>query len=1091
MSIVKTIIHNFGLNTGYSELDSSSIDFPVKRNILGQKKMIDVSVEFFKIESIVCSPYLEIDKANILKIKFLGNIGKEGTDINEGTDIKNFHLTTYNTPYQILINHNAILDCSDLEQNSANISFKASFSINGEIISKDYSVTISLAKAKPNCVVGFEPQKDIKYKHDNIIAGTLYIENTCEYRYAELAAVNLNVKYPLEFADDIVSFGQIKEIIESAPYYENSGLREDNEEPISILKISRQSNQQLELKRITAQNKISIPVYLDLERLVNPDAEYIDEKFVLVVKNILNDVTEEPTDCYVRIHRDFTRTRLFVTCNNLNIDNNSKNSYGHYNWIHHQTGKKERFAGVMRVVNIQIGNEATNKGISKDSAVIVKDIKLYPLYNEHEIISNAEFLDEKFIEDKIHILKNGVNSCINYSCKLLHKNISDIPNNVSKITFNIEFDYIEDEKGNYCVEEMVWSHFKAEAIIEVEKDPGSEWLCVDYGTSATVAVFGDGTDNNFQLLELNNRNKEIIEEREENPKFRTPRFESGEHFLSSNIMLQSNTPSIDANSCEKSLVYLSPSEPRFHAKVFRLPYMKALVGYKNLPNADNYSQFRYKIHESDKETVNFDDVPLEVDKIFRSAYRSLFKDYIIACIPKGKEVNKIVLTIPNTYTPHHIEYLRKIVKAEIPTLREDYIWFVSESDSIAYYYLKNWGLFNKDRKESYDSKIEHVLVYDMGAGTLDLTYLSIEHSESGDKKVTMLSKLGLNKAGNYLDYVLAKVLVEEYPNKFPKEILSHTNDDTMQNLLGKLKFFIKNELKPNLFKSDSITFSAWNGQRIMEQDFDNEELDLTLIRSNRIIKDFVDECTDMLFERFTKISGLGSDESPIDTLIMTGRSIQFGDIKKRLQHKIDTWNDDKHCVSLEINGDKLKTVVSQGALYYAALYGKRTSSVILRNKNIYAKYGVLYEDRKNRWTYQPLIDSETKSTRRSVAKTGQQNGMQIYTYDTDRFSADETTNDICLDMRNTVEAYLVQCYSPDPAKDYEDDERRNDYISVMAAFNPESVCQDKRNVHIRLVIDENNEMIFTAGDMEFEASAPIKIDVETNNTFKHSMWPYA
>ena len=131
--------------------------------------------------------------------------------------------------------------------------------------------------------------------------------------------------------------------------------------------------------------------------------------------------------------------------------------------------------------------------------------------------------------------------------------------------------------GNYGIEEMAWSHFKAESVVELEKDPGSEWLCVDYGTSATVAVFGDGTDNNFQLLELNNRNKEIIEERE-TERFRTPRFESGEYFLSSNIMLQSNTPSIDADSYDKSLVYLSPSEPRFHATGFRLPYMKALVG---------------------------------------------------------------------------------------------------------------------------------------------------------------------------------------------------------------------------------------------------------------------------------------------------------------------------------------------------------------------------------------------------------------------------------------------------------------------------------------------------------------------------------
>jgi hypothetical protein len=1086
MSVVKTIIHNFGLNTGYSELDSSSIDFPVKRNILGQKKMIDVPVEFFRIESIVYSPYLEIDQSNLLKIKFLGVVDKEGQDI------RNFHLTAFNNPYQILINHNAILDCIDLEQNSANISFKVSFSINGEVISKDYAVTISLAKAKPNCVVEFEPQEDIKYTHDNILAGVLHIENTCEYRYAELAAVNLNVKYPLEFADDIVSLGQIKEIVEDEPYYENAGLREEYEDPISILKISRQSNQQLELKRITAQNRISVPVYLDLERLVNPEEEYRDEKFVLVIKNILNDVTEAPIDYRIRIHRDFTRTRLFVKCNNLNVDNNTRNSYGHYNWIHHQTGRKERFAGVMRIANIQIGNEATNEGLSKDSAIIIKNIKLYPLYKELEIASNAEFLDEKSIEDETYVLKNGVNSYISYSCKLLHKNISDIPYNLSKITFNIEFDYIEDENGNYGLEEMVWSHFKAEAVVEVEKDPGSEWLCVDYGTSATVAVFGDGTDNNFQLLKLNNRNKEIIEERE-NERFRTPRFENGEHFLSSIIMLQPNIPALDANSREKSLVYLSPSEPRFHARGFRLPYMKALVGYKNLPNGDNYAQFEYKVHESDIEHVSFEDRPLEVDTIFRSTYRSLFRDYISTCIPKGKEVNKIVLTVPNTYTPHHIEYLRKIVKAEIPSLRDDYIWFVSESDSIAYYYLKNWAHFNKDRNESYDGKVEHVLVYDMGAGTLDLTYLSIEHSESGDKKVTMLSKLGLNKAGNYLDYVLAEVLVDVYPGKFPKAILSHSDDDTMQNLLGKLKFFITNELKPNLFNSelDSITFSAWNGQTIMGQDFENERIDLTSIRSNKIIKDFIDECTDMLFERFAKIGDLIPDESPIDTLIMTGRSIQFGDIKRRLQHKIDIWNDDNHCATLEINGDKLKTIVSQGALYYATLYGKRTSSVVLCNRNIYAKYGVLYEDRKNRWTYQPLIDSKTKSIRRSVAETGQQNGMQIYSYDTDCFSADETTNDICLDMRNTVEAYLVQCYSPDPAKDFEDEERRNDYISVMAAFSPESVCQDKRKVHLRLVVDENNEMIFTAGDMEFEASAPIKIDVETNQTFKHSMWPYA
>lgn len=1086
MSVKKTAIHNFGLDSGYREIDSSSIDFPVRRNILFQKQIINVPVDNFSIDGIQTSDYLIVDSSSLLKLKFIGGVGKEGVSI------ENFNLTSYNNPYQVLLNHDAILDCNDLDKESAEIKFKVKFSFENQVISEDYIVVVRLVKAKPDCTINFLSKNDLKYKHDNVCVGHFEIENSCAYRYAELAALNLSIKYPTQFSENLVSFAMPKDIVEDNPYFEISGLRGAEEEPISMLKLNRISGQEIELKKLSTQNIVSIPVFLDLDKLENPENEVRLEKFVAIAKNILNDVPTDPMDCVVPIYRDFTRTRLSVICNGKEVDNNSKTTYGHYNWIEHQTGKTERFSGLIQIAKIQLGNEATNKGASSDSAVVLKNIKIYPIINEQEIISSSsiDFLDIKDIDEDIYTLKNGVDSFITYTCKLLHKNIDDIPSYNSKIIFNIEFDYIEDERGRYNLEEMVWSHFHSEAIIEIEKDPGSEWLCVDYGTSATVAVFGDGTERNFQLLKLNDRNKEIIDERE-NDRYRNPRFEEGSNFLSSNIILQSDIPSVDSDSYKKSLVYLSPSEPRFHSKCFRLPYMKALVGYKNIPNGEMYANFEYKLHESDTQVLTFAKSPLDVDAIFRSTYRTLFKDYINQCIPKGKLVNKIVLTVPNTYTPHHIEYLRKIVLKEIPSLRPDYVWFVSESDAIAYYYLKNWGKFNKKRNIESENYVEHVLVYDMGAGTLDLTYLTIEHLSDGDKKVSMLSKMGLNKAGNYLDYVLAEALVDEYPDIFSKEILEDTKDDTKQNLLGKLKFFIKNTLKPNLFSLDTIVFSAWNGQTLMGVDFNDIEIDLDSIRANKYVQDFITECTDTLFERFTKLGNLTMDESPIDTLIMTGRSIQFGDIKTRLRNKVNIWNDDNSCVSLEINGEDLKTVVSQGALYYAALYGKRTSSVILYNKNIYAKYGVLYIDRKNRWAYQPLIDTETKTTNRSINVSGQQNGMQVFTYDTDRFSADSSTDYINLDMRNTIEAYLVQCYSPYPADDYEDEERRNDYISIMAAFNPGSVCQDTRNVHIRLEINEKNEMTFTAGDLEFEASAPVKIDVETNNTFKHSMWPYA
>ena len=1085
MAITITKVHSFGLNVGHEEIDTKSIDFPVRRNLLGQKQLIDVYVESFSISSVNVSSNLVVDTSKLLKIKFVGGVAKEGFEI------KDFHLTAYNNPYLILLNHDAIIDCEDLESENATIEFDVQLKVNGEVISRNYILNLNLIKAKPTCQVTFVPKEHLKYCHDNVSVGYFEIMNNCKYRYAELASVSLSLKYPQQFFEDIISFGLSSEITEDVPYYETSGLREQGESPVSILKVTYQSNRNIDIKRLIARNKVCIPVYLDLERLENPVEDVRFEKFFIVTKNILTDVADAPQECVVPIFRDITRTSLFVSCNNINVENNSKDNYGHFNWIKHQTGKKERFAGTQQIFYLKIGNEATNAGLSPDSAVIVKDIKIVPFYNDCEIIASTDFLNTEEIKDDFVVLKNKVGSFVTFKCKLLHKNVNDIPNNYAKISLRIDFDYIEDEEGLYNEEQLVWMHFHAIAIVDLEKDPGSEWLCVDYGTSATVAVFGDGTDHNLTLLKLNDRNKEIIAERESSSRFRSPRFENGDYFLSSNILLQSNTPSLDAETYERSLIYLSPSEPRFHSGYgFRLPYMKALAGYKSLPNSEIYSQFKYKIHESDSDVISFEDAPLEVDKIFNATYRSLFKDYISECIPHGKEINKIVLSVPNTYTPHHIEFIRTVVKAEVPSLRSDYIWFVSESDAIAYYYIRNWGVFNDNRGDEYEGQTEHVLVYDMGAGTLDVTYLTIEHLTNGDKKVTMSSKMGLNKAGNYLDYVLASTLVDLYP-KFNEAMLNPASDKTMQNQLGKLKFFIKNELKPRLFTQDTIIFSAWNGQSFMGVDFEDEELDLGLIRSSQKVQEFVSECTNKLFDRFMQINNLKMDESPIDTLIMSGRSIQFGNIKQQLQQKVNSWNDDSHCKTVEIHGDQLKTIVSQGALYYAALYGKLTSSVILNNRNIYAGYGVLYIDRKGKWCYQPLLDSRTRSTSRTISKTGQLNGMQIFTYDTDRYSADDTVKDITLDMRNTIEAYLVQCYSTNPANDYMDEERRNDYISIMIPFNPESVGDDTKKVHVRLEVNEKNEMIFTAGNMTFETSAPVKIDAETNNTFKHSMWPYA
>ena len=116
--------------------------------------------------------------------------------------------------------------------------------------------------------------------------------------------------------------------------------------------------------------------------------------------------------------------------------------------------------------------------------------------------------------------------------------------------------------------------------------------------------------------------------------------------------------------------------------------------------------------------------------------------------------------------------------------------------------------------------------------------------------------------------------------------------------------------------------------------------------------------------------------------------------------------------------------------------------------------------------------------------------MIIYCYDTDRYSSDEYVKGVCVDLSNSIMAYFVQSYSPNPAADF--DRKCFDYITIMSEFNPRSVSnsQDRKNIPLRLQVNEKNQMIFTSGFIIEEAASPLKIDIEKNETFRHSMWPF-
>jgi len=288
------------------------------------------------------------------------------------------------------------------------------------------------------------------------------------------------------------------------------------------------------------------------------------------------------------------------------------------------------------------------------------------------------------------------------------------------IIYNIDFQYIENRDGvqNSNLEKKSF-HATLEQRVYLESNP--EWLCVDYGTSAIVAVY-DG-----KLLDLNTLKSQLIKRDPLYSKFSDDEFEKDNKcFLSSDILLHEIAPNDNTDKTtaqESSLsseqksqvpynqlaVCLSPTSSMIiNQFAYQLPCLKMLVGRVQLPKNPNYDIQYYHKTNDNVERVHANDLPLDdpasllsVMNVFRESYHTLFRYFILPKIGELEQLNKLVLTYPNTYTPTHLSIIRQIVRKAIPSIRFDQncFRFVSESDAVAAYYMRHWGEYHeKDRR---------------------------------------------------------------------------------------------------------------------------------------------------------------------------------------------------------------------------------------------------------------------------------------------------------------------------------------------------------------------------------------------------------
>ena len=1075
-------------------------------------------------------------KTDSTDIVFIRCKGKDCEDV-DGIVLEDLSVKEYDMPYEIIFNRAAITDYSDFSSETATITF--SLTSQGETESKPskklhFELDLSFRKGvfKPELNLMLEDDFDTGKQYinsDNVKIADFNIELKPAIGYA--SSINhLDAKCYLKqiIYSDIVYFGEVNEITEAAPWSDDSDISPNKDFSSKLMK--QKQDKALRLANITPDNKISVPVYIDLSRYPVPRKPETEEIIINITYSIDGKTFSEEIKKDIVIVPNTTETDLVWECNDGGNESPLEESFEldqPIAWVKDEDGGMDCFT-------LKLGNRASEA--DNGGKVIIKNFNINFVYDDDKDFSNIKVKGgstKKYTNDDLKFFKINGNDIESLESEFIfndgspveeltigfnNNDIINISDGLAKINAVISFNYTIIKEDNTEKEGNV----KTDVKFYLEKYTGDHWVAVDYGTAASVGAFADS-----EAVEMKSINKLVLnlqKSLEKNLK-RSGTYskddikESDTKFISSEILLRPAgdkafpKTNVNGTKFDNNIVELSPTNSRITASNAVLPYLKSLIGSKYIPNLNG---FEYKKAENEIAVDNATE-PLLFNTVLSNTYQSLISDFVLKAIDKDdkEKANKIIFTIPNTFTPKHTKLIKKVVEEKSTQFNKHYISFVSESDAVLSYYLKSWSALNKgraniERFKSGDSD-EYVFIYDMGAGTLDITYAKISRDNNGQTNVDIIGRLGSTSAGNYFDAVVAKA-VNSLDNENFFGVKDFFQTDTLtaaqKNTLSKLKEIIRKEVKPLLniqgssvdivkdmqgnidLANDSTTFPFDNGSSTfninIEDILNSEEVaNFIYINSKTLLNEFFSLYSDP--ERNGETLEKGNFR--IDTVMFTGRSIQFDTLRQAVRTELTEWvkseNDSDIFTIYNPDSKELKNIVVKGALQYATSYHNRIgNSTQINNRNIQARYGILSKDHLGAWKFDEFINPATKPAHpNSYFK----DGITIFHYDTEKNS--EHTNGNKIDLSHSPVAFFVQSYSSDTAKDA--NENRWEFITKMFSIKRESIrLSDKKRIPLRVVVDEDNNMIVKVGPRDFGAKEPLSIDTDNNNTFKMSMWPY-
>lgn len=714
----------------------------------------------------------------------------------------------------------------------------------------------------------------------------------------------------------------------------------------------------------------------------------------------------------------------------------------------------------------------------------------------------------------------------------------------------LSFYYIEDSDGRTYKHNPTTIDMQGLKVIErtfiykvlLTTVSTSPWLCVDFGTSAIVAAsasFDQGAPN-ISLINLNERKNRLLSAAF--PDKKSNKDEEG--VLINSIFCLNPSPDmghpfdsvtgIDIDF-KKYTFLLSPGDDVLNAD-YMAPNLKLLMGYDKIPNIFPVIQQSYQYAAQEgvdgqglpiihKYSLIEDGYPTELmhlEKITNIIYLQLFKHYLRNTADKVQQrIERLVMTVPNTYTPLQLDFIRRIARKALPELRPEEFHLVSESDAVACYYLYKREVLLKQMKKTdpsiYNNTEHRVLIYDMGAGTLDLTLMQTT-KEQDSLSVKMLGKLGVSKAGNYFDHVLGQILVKAAQNEVTSINILGSDEDRRKNGAEHLSNLIEMDSRNGLGSpKERLALKAYikkmkkqlneDGKtHLIDLPEDNEiakwaysaginynfnALCVEDIRKDKIYEDYITSVTTNLlkdFEAYVRQTNTDFQLQQIDIVVFSGRSTQLIDIRRNVKEALNN-NPNIYYVDLitetsskdvdtNIKGGeqstKLKTVVAEGA-YHSINFMDNSNKIAIDTRKFFATFGLVQYDRtrvgRRKWI--PLIQAQIPCKDKGIESEEDNSYISV-------------TRKIIVNGNRYIDFIQSYCGNVAGCEDYSS----NETISVLASMElPPNTKEAKVEfkLYIEPVKGTTKSIHLKINDQEYDLNP--HMDIQKNIALRRSLWP--